>query len=160
MLKHCRYGLYMGALFAPFILLSHVFPTNRSDDESGGLILAVHLATFVYYGTAGFLGVRKSLQARDGIWIGALTALVGTYLIVATFALLDNIFLETVSQQVDKIRGFALHQSQYVSMRSYINWSHLEAALFVVPIFGLIGAACGGFGGLLAAGIYAPKTNS
>jgi hypothetical protein len=159
MLKDCRYGLYMGALFAPFIVLSQaIFPSNRSDDEAGGLILAVYLATFVYYGTAGFLGVRKSLQVRDGIRIGALTALLGMGLIIAMFALVDNIFLETVSQQVDKIRGF--EQSQYVSMRSYINWSLLEGAIFVAPVLGVIGAASGGFGGLLAARIYAPKTNS
>ena len=108
--------------------------------------------------TAGFLGVRKSLQARDGIRVGALTALLGMGLIIAMFALVDNIFLETVSQQVDKIRGF--EQSHDVSMRSYINWSLLEGAIFVVPVLGVIGAASGGFGGLLAARIYAPKTNS
>src|SRR5215831_4349656 len=159
MLKDCRYGLYMGALFAPFIVLSQaIFPSNRSDDEAGGLILAVYIATFVYYGTAGFLGVRKSLQAQDGIRVGALTALLGMGLIIAMFALVDNIFLETVSQQVDKIRGF--QQSQYVSVRSYINWSLLEGTIFVVPFLGVIGSVSGGFGGVLAARIYAPKTNS
>jgi hypothetical protein len=132
MLKDCRYGLYMGAFFAPFIVLSKViFPSNRSDDEIGGLIGAIYLATFVYYGTAGFLGVRKSLRAWDGIRIGALTALLGSYLIIAMFALVDNIFLETVSQEVDKIRAF--EQSQYVSMRSYINWSHLKGAISYRP---------------------------
>jgi hypothetical protein len=158
MLKDCRYGLYMGALFAPFIVLSQaIFPSNRSDDEAGGLILAIYLATFVYYGAAGFLGVQKSLQARDGIRVGALTALLGMGLIIAMFALVDNLFLETVSQQVDKIRGF--EHSHYVSMRSYINWSLLTGAIFVGPFFGVIGAAFGGFGGLLAARIYAPRTN-
>src|SRR5215467_6412648 len=73
---------------------------------------------------------------RDGIRIGALTALLGMGLIIAMFALVDNIFLQTVSQEVDKIRGFALHQSQYVTMRSYINWSHLKGAIFGVPLFG------------------------
>jgi hypothetical protein len=95
---------------------------------------------------------------RDGIRGGALTALLGMGLIIAMFALVDNIFLDTVSQQVDKIRGF--EQSHDVSMRSYINWSLLEGAIFVVPVLGVVGAASGGFGGLLAARIYAPKTNS
>jgi hypothetical protein len=72
-------------------------------------------------------------------------------LIIAMFGLVDNIFLETVSHQVDKIRGF--EQSQYVSIRSYINWSLLKGAIFMVPVFGVIGAASGGFGGLLAARI-------
>jgi hypothetical protein len=148
----------MAALFAPIIVLSKViFPSNRSDDEIGGLILAIYLATFIYYGTVGFLGVRKSLQVRDGIRVGALTALLGMGLIIAMFALVDNIFLETVSHEVDKIRAF--QHSQYVSMRSYINWSHLKGAIFGLPVFGVIGAASGGFGGLLAARIYA-ETNS
>ena len=150
MLRDSRYGLYMGAFFVPLIVLSQaVFPSNRSDDEIGGWILAIHLATFVYYGAAGFLGVRRSLRLWDGVRIGALTACLGTALIAATFALVDNIFLETVSQQVDKIRGFELHHSRYVSMRAYINWGLLEGAVFTLPVFGLIGAASGGIGGLL-----------
>jgi hypothetical protein len=152
MLKDFRYGLYMGAFFVPLIVLSQaIFPSNRSDDEIGGWILAIYLATFVYYGTAGFLGVRRSLRVWDGVRIGALTAFLGMALILATFALVDNIFLETVSQQVDKIRGFELHHSRYVSMRAYINWSLLEGAVFGLPVLGLIGAACGGIGGLFAA---------
>jgi hypothetical protein len=47
MLKDCRYGLYMAAVFEPFIVQSKaIFPSNRSDDEAGGLILAVYLLTF------------------------------------------------------------------------------------------------------------------
>ena len=160
MLKDCRYGLWMGAFFAPLIVLLHVFPSNRSDDEFGGVILSVHLAIFAYYGAAGFLSVRKSNHIRDGIRIGAVTAVIGPGLIIATFALLDNMFLETVSQQVDKIRGFQLHHSQFSSMRAYINWSHLEGAIFGLPVIGLIGAACGGLGGILAknTGAYANKS--
>jgi hypothetical protein len=149
MLKDFRYGLYMGAFFVPLIGLLHIFPSNGSDDEHDGLILAIYLATFLYYGTAGFLGVRRSLRVWDGVRIGAMTAILGVALIVAAFALFDNIFFETVSQQVDKIRGFELHRGQFASMRAYINWSHLDGAFFVLPIFGLIGAACGGIGGLL-----------
>jgi dipeptide/tripeptide permease len=147
MLRDSRYGLYMGALFIPIILLGHIFPSNRSDDEFGGWILAINLATFLYFGVAGFLGVRKSQRVRDGFRMGALTAFVGLVLIISTFALLDNIFLETVSQQVDKIRGF--EHSHYVSMRAYINWNHLMGVVTVLPVFVLIGAACGGIGGLL-----------
>ena len=163
MLKDCRFGLWMGACFAPWIVLSQaVFPSNRSDDEFGGLILSVYLATFVYYGAAGVFSVRKSNRIRDGLRVGAVTAVIGMGLITAVFTLVDNIFLETVSQQVDKIRGFQLHQSQYPSMRAYINWSMLEGAAFGLPVFGLIGAACGGLGGILAknTGVYATRSTS
>jgi len=106
-MKDCRYGLYMGALFMPLIVLSQaVFPSRRSDDDFGGLILGVYLATFLYYGAMGFLGARGSGRPRDGARIGALTAVVGMGLIIATFAAVDNLFLETLSKQVDKIRGF------------------------------------------------------
>ena len=147
-MKNYRYGLYMGAVAMPWIVLTQViFPSNRSDDEAGGIILAVYLCTFFYYGLAGFLATRKTFHIRDGVRTGALTALIGIGIIMATFLLVDNIFLATVSQQVDKIRGFQMHH--YTSMRAYINWSHLQATVFVLPIMGLIGAACGGVGAIL-----------
>jgi uncharacterized membrane protein YfcA len=154
-MKNYRYGLYMGAFAMPLIVLGHIFPSTRSDDELDGWILAVYLCTFFYYGIAGFLAARKTLRGGDGIRTrvgegartGALTAWIGVGFIITTFLILDNIFLETVSQQVDKIRGFQMHH--YTSMREYINWSHLEGAVFVPPIMGLIGGACGGLGGLL-----------
>jgi hypothetical protein len=46
--------------------------------------------------------------------------------------------LDTVSKQVDKIRGFKLH-SEYSSMRAYINWSLLKGALVVLPALAMIG---------------------
>lgn len=150
-MKDSRYGLYMGALFLPLIVFTKVvFPSTRSDDEWGPLILGVHLAIFLYYGAAGFWGARQTGRLRDGIRIGALTAVVGVAIVIATFAAVDNIFLETVSREVDKIRGFELHHSQYPSMRAYINWSHLKAALFGFPIVAMLGAASGGVGGILA----------
>ena len=150
-MKGCRYGLYMGAVFLPLIVLSQaVFPSTRSDDEAGPLILGVYLATFLYYGAAGFWGARQSGRARDGIRIGALTALVGMGLVIAIFAAVDNIFLDTVSRQVDKIRGFQMHHSDFASMRAYINWGLLKGALFVLPALVMIGAALGGIGGVLA----------
>jgi hypothetical protein len=150
----------MGALFLPLIVFSKaVFPSTRSDDESGPLILGVYLATFLYYGAAGFWGARRSGRSRDGIRIGALTALVGMGLVIAIFAAVDNIFLDTVSKEVDKIRGFQLHQSDFASMRAYINWGLLTGALFVLPALTMIGAALGGIGGVLAAGGF-PRTRT
>ena len=86
-LKDCRYGLIMGALFMPLIVLSQaVYPSTRSADESGALILGLYIATFLYYAASGFLGSRGTGRLRDGARIGALTAVVGMVLILATFA--------------------------------------------------------------------------
>jgi hypothetical protein len=165
-MKNYRYGLYMGAFAMPWIVLSHVFPSTRSDDELGGWIPAIYLCTFCYYGMAGFLAARKTLRVGDGVRTrvgdgartGALTALIGIGLIIATFLILDNIFLETVSQQVDKIRGFQMHH--YASMREYINWSHLEGVVFALPIMGLIGGVFGGLGGLLTSEEHLRSANA
>jgi len=113
MLKDFRYGLYMGAFFVPLIGLLHIFPSNRSDDEIDGWIFAIYLATFLYYGTAGFLSVRRSQRVWDGVRIGAFTALLGVAFIIASFALFDNIFFATVSQQVDI---FAVSSSIAISL--------------------------------------------
>ena len=76
-MKDCRYGLYMGTLFLPLIVLVKVvFPSTRSDDDFGGLILGVYLATFLYYGAVGFIGARGSGRPPDGARIAALTAVV------------------------------------------------------------------------------------
>jgi hypothetical protein len=148
-MKNYRYGLYMGATAMPFIVLTQaVFPSTRSDDEVGGFILAVYLCTFCYYGLAGFLAARNTRRDEAGVWTGAQTALIGMGLITATFFLVDNVFLATVSQQVDKIHAF--EHSHYTSMRAYINWSLLQGAVFVLPVLGLIGGACGAVGSLLA----------
>ena len=107
MLKDCRYGLWMGACFAPLILLLHVFPSNRSDDEFGGLILSVYLATLLYYGAAGFFSVRKSGHVRDGMRIGAITAVIGLGLIIATFALLETFFWRQCPSRWTRFVGFS-----------------------------------------------------
>jgi hypothetical protein len=148
MMKDYRFGLYMGAFAMPLIVLTQVvFPSTRSDDEIGGWILAIYLCTFFYYGLSGYLAARNTLRVADGFRAGALTAVIGMGLIMVTFLVVDNLFLETVSQQVDKI--YAFQRSHYASMREYINWSSLRGAVVVLPVMGLIGGACGALGGLL-----------
>ena len=148
MMKDYRFGLYMGAFAMPLIVLTQVvFPSSRSDDEIGGWILAIYLCTFFYYGLSGYLAARSTLRVADGFRVGALTAVIGMGLIMVTFLVVDNLFLETVSQQVDKI--YAFQRSHYTSMREYINWSSLRGAVVVLPVMGLIGGACGALGGLL-----------
>ena len=148
-MNKCRYGFLLGAVAAPVIWLTQaVFPSTRPDDDAGPLIIRVYLCFFLYFAAAGFLAARKSHRLGDGFRVGALTALVGVGLIMAAFMLVDNLYLETVSQQVDKIWGFA--HSNYASMRQYINWSLLNGVVFVLPVLTLLGGLLGGVGGLCA----------
>jgi hypothetical protein len=155
-MKKCRPGLLLGAVAAPLIWLTQaVFPNNRSDDEALPLIAVMYAVFFLYFAAAGFLAARTSRHPGDGFRAGALTALVGIGLIMATFLLIDNVYLETVSKQADKIWGF--QHSDYATMREYINWSFLKGVAFVVPVLTLLGGVLGGIGGLCAIKFSRPR---
>jgi hypothetical protein len=101
-MKDCRCGLYMGALFMPLIVLSQaVFPSRRSDDDFGGLIHGAYLDVPLLRGSGLSRCARlrsSSRRAHRGADGGRRhgTDLRGV----------GNLFLETVSKQVEKIRGF------------------------------------------------------
>ncbi len=61
-----------------------------------------------------------------------------------TFFVVDNAFLDLVSQQAGKIYGF--HHSNLQTMREYINAGSLSGAIFVLPVIAGVGAACGTLG--------------
>jgi hypothetical protein len=70
--------------------------------------------------------------------IGALTT--------ATFAVVDNVWIDVVAQQQSKIDGFA--HSGAGSMREFINHGLIGAAVFLTVGLGVLGAALGWAGGL------------
>ncbi len=74
-----------------------------------------------------------------GMTIGALT--------VATFAIVDNVWLDVVARQQTKIDGFA--HSGAASMRAYINNGLIGAAVFLTVALGAFGAALSLAGGLV-----------
>ena len=136
------YAGVIGALFSVGVVLTNVvFPTpNESDDEYGAWYLVLYLALFALFGIGGLIASRRTQPARTGAIGGAVSALIIVGMILLTFVVVDNVFLDIVSQQIDKINAFH-NQSTYTNMRDYINGS-LVAGLS----FGLIGAVV--FGGL------------
>jgi hypothetical protein len=78
--------------------------------------------------------------------IGALT--------IATFAVVDNVWLDIVSQQQAKIDGFA--HSGAASMRDYINNGLIGAAVFLTIALGIFGAALSLLGGAVSTGSRPP----
>jgi hypothetical protein len=61
-----------------------------------------------------------------------------------TFSIVDNVFLDIVSKQPDKIYGF--QHSNFATMCDYINDGFLRGIVELPPIFGAIGAICGAIG--------------
>jgi hypothetical protein len=66
---------------------------------------------------------------------------------MATFAVVDNVWLDIVSQQQTKIDGFA--HSGATSMREYINDGLLGGAVFLTVALGAFGAGLSLLGGLV-----------
>jgi hypothetical protein len=108
--------------------------------------VAFYLGLFAYFGMAGMVAGG----GRDGLvrsaFTGALTAAIIAVLVLVTFVVIDNLFLDVVMQQPDKASGF--RHSGLVSQRDYVNQGN-RAAFVVVPVFAAIGAGFGTLGGLL-----------
>jgi hypothetical protein len=66
-----------------------------------------------------------------------------------TFVVIDNVFLDIVMQQPDKLTGF--QHTGLTGPREYVNKGAALALLVALPVFAGIGAACGAFGGAIRA---------
>jgi hypothetical protein len=139
-LKTSAFGLVLGAILMVLIVWSNVIvPSHESDDEYTAWYLAFYLGLFVYFGVAGAVFGRGALT-------GAVTALLSVGIALLTFIVIDNLFLDTVMTQPDKMAGFAA--SGMTSARDYVNQGN--PGIFVVLLFVmLIGAVCGALGGAI-----------
>lgn len=137
------------AVSVDIVLTNVVFPSKTDDD--GFEVLFVYLAIFAILGTVGYLAARRGVDLRGAAICGAVAGAVIGFLSIGTFLVVDNVWLDIVSQQQAKIQ--ALANAGGGSMRAFINHSLLPA-LLIMP------AIIGGFGAVLAAGGAAIATVS
>ena len=138
-----KFGLLLGIVNGVMIYLSNVtFASNASDN--GALTAAwllVMMAVFTFPGSE----VSKQTKDNNQPYIaGAVTAAMAFLITMAIFFIVDNIYLNTVSQQADKI--YAFNASGAVDMRSVINQGLLRGLLLGLPLAALVGSICGKFG--------------
>jgi hypothetical protein len=100
------------------------------------------------WGLAGFLAYRRKAALGAAARAGAIAALVSMAITMLAFVAIDNLFLDIVSRQPEKIWGF--QHSHAPSMRAYVNQGLVRGFCFVLPIqtaigglFGLLGGAAG-----------------
>ena len=105
------------------------------------------LALSLLWGIAGFLASRRTTHLGAAVKAGATLAFVSMALVMLTFVVINNLFLEIVSQQPDKIWGF--QHSSYQSMRAYVNYGALRGLVLVLPVLTACGGFVGGMAGLL-----------
>ena len=155
-----RRGIYDGLIIAAVltvlvVLTNVVFPPDPaesdSDPEYVAQIGAVYLVMALLLVVIGARARRRS----DGFWSGAKGgAAAGLVLAIAVtliFLIVNNLFLDLVSQQHDKRVAFAA--SGWSSMRAYVSVQQLVGALFLIPAGTIVGAGLG----LLGGAVFRPR---
>lgn len=141
-----RFGLALGIVMSLAVIMTNVvFPSQESDSEYGLLYALVYLGLFALFSVGGYLASKSTHSLRSGAIGGAVTALLSIGLTMLTFTIIDNLFLDIVSQQPDKLWGFQ-HQQTFHTMREYVNDGLLRGVLFVLPVMTLLGALLGTIG--------------
>jgi hypothetical protein len=132
-------------LSVEIVLSNVVFPSKRDEDAASVLIsyLCIFAALFV----TGMLAARDGAGRKGLVLAGVVAGTMIGALTVATFAVVDNVWLDIVGQQQTKIDGFA--HSGAASMREYINNGLIGAALFLTVALGVFGGALSLMGGLI-----------
>ncbi len=148
-------GLVWLGLSAEILVTNVVFPTPDDDTVT---ILASYLAVFAALGGIGVLAARSGAARRVQVLAGVVAGAMVGALTVASSAVVDNIWLATVSRQPQKIDGFA--HSGAASMRAYINHDLIGPAVFAVIAFGIIGAIMGAVGGMVGERLTSSSTTA
>lgn len=130
-------------LGAALYLANVAFPAPRDNafavlSMDGYLIVALMAAG----AAARRAAARPGAPVIGGVAAGLLIAVLG----MATFAVIDNVFLSVVSHQQAKIDGF--RASGMTSMRAYVNASLEATAPGVAIVLALGGALLGALGAL------------
>jgi len=140
-------GLVLGIMLSVAVVLTNVvFPGRESDAEYGVPYPIFFLGLFFLFGVGGYFASKAPKRMQSGAVGGAVTAFLSIGLTMLTFIMIDNLFLDIVSQQPEKIWGFQ-HQQAFHTMRAYVNDGLLRGVLIGLPIGTLFGALLGAIGG-------------
>lgn len=143
------YAAMLGAILSALVVLTNVvFPTpNESDDEYIAWYIVLYLALFLLFAIGGALNAERARPLRSGAIGGAAAALIIVGIVILTFVVVDNAFLNIASQQIDKINAFH-NQTTYATMRDFINSGLLMGALVALPFSALVGGVLGALASL------------
>ena len=134
-------------MLAIIISLSNVvFPNNSPDSSPGMLFVAFLIGEYIIW--SSYHANSRIKKKNIALKIGVFTSLIGFIFAMLTFAVIDNIFLNIVSQQADKVLNF--HNGHYSSMRVMINLGLIRGVLFGLPASMIFGLICGFIGSSLS----------
>ena len=143
-LKPYIFGLILGISLSIIIFISNVLLPNSAPDSSPGtLFLAFLIGSYIVW-TTHLTNNTAVKNAKKALLVGFFTSFIGFSFSMVTFIVVDNVFLNIVSKQSDKIINF--QNGHYSSMREMINIGLLRGVLFGLPASGIFGLACGYIG--------------
>jgi len=97
---------------------------------------------------SSYHAAKTSKEKNRALNVGVITSVLGFSIAMLASIVIDNLFLNIVSKQADKIWGF--NHSNFSSIQSYINWDLLQGVLVGVPASALFGLVCGFIGSRFA----------
>ena len=135
------------------ILIANVVLPSKTDDDSLTVVVS-YLCIFAALFLTGMLAARDGAGRKGQVLAGLVAGSMIGALTVATFAVVDNVWLDVVAQQQSKIDGFA--HSGAGSMREFVNHGLIGAAIFLTLGLGVLGAALSWAGGLFGHELLSP----
>jgi hypothetical protein len=143
------FGLALGAAMLALVVWSNVVvPSHESDSEYTAWYLVLYAGLFAYFTTSGFMASRGGGSITASALTGGATALVGIGIAMLTFVVIDNLFLDVVMRQPDKLHAF--QSSGLTDPRAFVNRGLVLGLVIALPVISIIGAGCGTLGGALA----------
>jgi hypothetical protein len=146
-----RVSLFGLALGVPLVVLvvwtNVVVPSHESDSEYGAWYAAFLVGLLAYLTASGLVAARAGSSIAVAALTGAASAVLSIGIAMLTFVVIDNLFLDVVMQQPDKLHAF--QSSGLTDQRAFVNQGLVLGMVTALPVMSIIGAGCGALGGLL-----------
>ncbi len=139
-------GLLMGITSIAGILLTNIIIPQWPDSK--GLMLLTVAFFLLFFMWAGFWEFQQHGKLKQSILSGTYCAIIGLTLMMIGYFVIDNVFLDIVKQQPDKIWGLA--HSNLGTMRAYVNDGLIRGTFFILPLGAIMGTFMGWLGAMLA----------
>jgi len=147
LVSSARLGLALGVVLALGAAAGDVLLPLANGGAGGSDEPApIGVVLLCLWGAAGYLAWQKTGRLAAAAKAGAIVALLSMAMTMLAFFLIDNLFLDLVSRQPEKI--WLLRHSQSQDMRATLNAAHARGLLFVLPLLTAAGAVCGAAGGV------------
>ena len=136
----------VGLGLATEIYLSNVVFPDPADND-GVSVLVSYLVVFTALFAVGLLAARAGASRRGQLAAGITAGAIIGALTIVSFLVVDNVWLDVVARQSQKIEGFA--HSGATSMRAYVNRNLIGPAVFFIGVFGGLGGLLSTAGGMM-----------